>query len=171
MQRLLNPKIYNINVLINSGTLSKEDAKYLTQSVDEHKNIIITGPMGSGKTTILNSLVSYKKTEYIGPIKSENISINDILLISPQNRGVVIEEICIPHDVLSMLLILKIGSNVLTTYPTNKNIREEFLHLFSYSDAKIRDYVAETMNKNEFIQVKMSMNTDGKRSVYEIQEV
>lgn len=59
----------------------------------------------------------------------------------------------------------------MTTYPTNKNIREEFLHLFSYSDAKIRDYVAETMNKNEFIQVKMSMNTDGKRSVYEIQEV
>jgi pilus assembly protein CpaF len=46
----------SINSLIESGTIDANAASFLIQSVQEKKNIFISGGTGSGKTTMLNAL-------------------------------------------------------------------------------------------------------------------
>ena len=50
---------FNINDIINFGTLTSDMAEFLRACVMVRKNIIISGGTGSGKTTLLNVLSNY----------------------------------------------------------------------------------------------------------------
>jgi pilus assembly protein CpaF len=56
--------------LINSGSISREVLDYLIKSVEDRRNILISGGTGSGKTTLLNIISQYiPKTERIVTIE------------------------------------------------------------------------------------------------------
>jgi pilus assembly protein CpaF len=56
--------------LINAGSISREVLDYLIMSVEDRRNILISGGTGSGKTTLLNIISQYiPKTERIVTIE------------------------------------------------------------------------------------------------------
>ncbi len=54
--RKFSNRINSLEVLVNSGSLSKPYAQLLTSCVRLRKNIAVVGATGSGKTTLLNAL-------------------------------------------------------------------------------------------------------------------
>ena len=57
--RKFNTKYFGIDDLVISGSLTAEVASQLRLAVLEHKNILISGGTGTGKTTILTALSSF----------------------------------------------------------------------------------------------------------------
>ena len=51
------PRIWTLSDLVSSDTLSEENKDTLQNAVKERKNIIVSGGTGSGKTTLINSLL------------------------------------------------------------------------------------------------------------------
>lgn len=49
---------YSLNDLVSVGTLSKATAEHLTNAIASHRNILISGGTGTGKTTLLNALAA-----------------------------------------------------------------------------------------------------------------
>ncbi len=70
----------DIQTLIQSGFISVEAAKYLSQAVRDRKTIFLCGGTGSGKTTFLNVLSSFiPKTERVVTIEdSAELSLQGI---------------------------------------------------------------------------------------------
>ncbi|AJD29280.1 type II/IV secretion system protein E [Clostridium sporogenes] len=170
----MDKKISNIdlNALINMKCLSKEEADYLAKSMRENKNIIITGRIGVGKTTLLNSLLDYQDNVNIMTferVKELNLSKIAVPNDSKDSR-LIINEIQNCDDGLGLLYALNMGSSVLGTIYSKGNWHEYFLDLFDGND-NMKKYAEETLSKNKFIQVNISINSDGKRIVDKIQEV
>lgn len=57
--RKFNTRGFTINDLIRIGTLTLEAAEALKKAVQSHKNILISGGTGTGKTTLLNILADF----------------------------------------------------------------------------------------------------------------
>ena len=57
--RKFNAKHFGIEDLVRIGTLTKELANRLKTAVLDHKNILISGGTGTGKTTLLNILANF----------------------------------------------------------------------------------------------------------------
>lgn len=51
------PNLWTLSDLEKSGTISKENKNTLQKAVKERKNIVVSGGTGSGKTTLINSLL------------------------------------------------------------------------------------------------------------------
>lgn len=51
--------IYTIDDYIKNGSISENIAKFLRDSIENGKNIVICGETGSGKTTFMKTLVTY----------------------------------------------------------------------------------------------------------------
>jgi pilus assembly protein CpaF len=59
-----------VEELLNAGSISREVLDYLIKSVEDRRNILISGGTGSGKTTLLNIISQYiPKTERIVTIE------------------------------------------------------------------------------------------------------
>src|ERR1700737_2197435 len=57
--RKFNAKHFGIEDLVHIGTLTKELADRLKKAVLDHRNILISGGTGTGKTTLLNILANF----------------------------------------------------------------------------------------------------------------
>ena len=49
---------FSLNTLVEWGSVTEEAARFLRETVQNHKNIIISGGTGTGKTSLLNALSS-----------------------------------------------------------------------------------------------------------------
>lgn len=182
---LVDRKILDLDTLINTNFISREEANYLIKSIRENKNIIITGNINSGKTTLLNSLLKYQKdarilvSEQIEELElSENIltcenpsslNMKDIAMLNQcKNSRLVIGEIQNCNDGLGLLSALNIGSSVLGTFYSQENWRKDFLNLF---DGNMREYAENMLNKNKFIRINVCRKgKDNKRMVDKIEK-
>lgn len=54
-------RIFSLDDYIKAGSLTKEEAKILSDAVKNHKNIMISGGTASGKTTFANALLNVLK--------------------------------------------------------------------------------------------------------------
>lgn len=182
-------KVFELKILVDMEFISKEEAEYLVKCMKENKNIIITGGFSVGKTTLLNSLLEYQEQHVmmifervkqlildkeilnkniITYKESESISLKDLSVLDTVNSRLVIEEIQNCDDGLGLLYALNIGSSVLGTIYSKGNWREDFLNLFNDN---MKKYAEETLNQNKFIQVNISINSDGNRIVNKIEEM
>lgn len=170
--------------------LSKDEADYLVRCMNENRNIIITGGVSVGKTTLLNSLLGYQEDgmimvcervkeldldeeifnrEIITSQESESISMKDISILNDfKNSRLVIGEIINCDDGLGLLSALNMRSSILGTTQSEGNWRENFLNLFN---GNMKKYAEETLNKNKFIQVSIVKDSNGKRVVKKIEEI
>lgn len=57
--RKFHGHIYTAEELVRVGSLAPEALKVLSAAVEAHKNILISGGTGTGKTTLLNALASF----------------------------------------------------------------------------------------------------------------
>ncbi|MBD5639890.1 Flp pilus assembly complex ATPase component TadA [Clostridium botulinum] len=160
----------DLNALMDMKCLSKEEADYLAKSMRGNKNIIITGRIGIGKTTLLNSLLDYQDNVNIMTFERvKELNLSEIAVPNDsKNSRLIINEIQNSDDGLRLLSALNMGSSVLGTIYSKGNWHKYFLDLFS---GNMKKYAEETLNKNKFIQVNISINSDGKRIVDKIQEV
>lgn len=71
--------------LIDSGTLTEEAAAFLREAVAKEFNVVVTGGMGSGKTTVLNALTDFI-TEVHGPAASL-VVFEDVLELQPRHKN------------------------------------------------------------------------------------
>jgi pilus assembly protein CpaF len=62
---------FSLDELVDSGSIDEEGKRFLVEGIASHKNIIVAGGTGTGKTTVLNALSAF---------------------ISPAERIIVIEE-------------------------------------------------------------------------------
>lgn len=56
--RIPNKNIISLNELVEMGSMTKLQKEYLEYAIKNKKNIILFGGTGTGKTTIINSLIS-----------------------------------------------------------------------------------------------------------------
>ena len=56
-----NKRIFTLDEYVEIGSMRKEQKEYLENAVKEAKNIVIFGGTGTGKTTIINSLIKILK--------------------------------------------------------------------------------------------------------------
>ena len=78
--------IFSFEEYIQKGFITKEGADYLINAVKEHKNILVTGGTGTGKTTFLNTLLQcvelytpYDRTVILEDLSELQSNINDCL--------------------------------------------------------------------------------------------
>ena len=78
--------IFSFEEYIQKGFITKEGADYLVNAVKEHKNILVTGGTGTGKTTFLNTLLKcvelytpYDRTVILEDLSELQSNINDCL--------------------------------------------------------------------------------------------
>lgn len=57
--RKFNARRFGLNDLVRIGTVTEEVARILETAVRSHKNILISGGTGTGKTTLLNILANF----------------------------------------------------------------------------------------------------------------
>lgn len=50
-------RIYTLDEYVEQGILSKDHQVFITNAIEEHKNILVIGATGSGKTTFLNAII------------------------------------------------------------------------------------------------------------------
>ena len=181
-------KIFDMDALISTGFITKEQSDYIIKSMKENKNIVITGDNGSGKSTLLNALLEYQKDvqfiiyERIRELnlsddvlsndtvicqEADSISMKDIVMLNDKTR-LVMGEITASDDGLGLVGALKMGCSVLTTMCCTENCYEYFLSLFSQNT---KQYAKEMFNKTRFIHVKLDYDVvTGSRKVAKIQE-
>ncbi|MGB9661698.1 MAG: CpaF family protein [Moorellaceae bacterium] len=80
------PRPIALEDLINNDAITEELVAYLREVIARGLNVVVTGPMGSGKTTILNALLSLV-TETWGTDASV-IIFEDIAELQPQHENV-----------------------------------------------------------------------------------
>ena len=56
-----NKRIFTLDEYVKIGSMRKEQKEYLENAVKESKNIVVFGGTGTGKTTIINSLIKVLK--------------------------------------------------------------------------------------------------------------
>lgn len=79
-----NQRLMTLEELLDMHTITKVQMRFLQDAVTEHKNIILSGGTGSGKTSLTNSLITI-----IDP-KERLICIEDVkeLMFSPLQKNV-----------------------------------------------------------------------------------
>ena len=78
--------LFSFEEYVQNGFITKECADYLINAVKEHKNILVTGGTGTGKTTFLNTLLKcvelytpYDRTVILEDLSELQSNINDCL--------------------------------------------------------------------------------------------
>jgi pilus assembly protein CpaF len=84
--RKFRPDKYNMQDLIENGTVSQQVADFLRAAVQLRLNIVISGGSGTGKTTFLNALSAYI------PERERIITIEDPIELKLQQRHVISAE-------------------------------------------------------------------------------
>lgn len=86
--------IFSFEEYIQMGFITKEGADYLVNAVKEHKNILVTGGTGTGKTTFLNTLLKcvelytpYDRTVILEDLSELQSNINDCLRMQTRVDG------------------------------------------------------------------------------------
>lgn len=192
---LENKQFLDMESLIGLDFISKEDANILINSMKSNKNIIITGKIKTGKTTLLNALLYFQNdvlftiVEHIKELKlekdleNENVnvkictnssSLNNMsevilnALKNKQDRRLVISESYIEEQLLSLLTGLKLGYSVITTsFFTEGTWKEKFIKRF---DSSLIETVNEINNYNFVIVHTDIDNITGKMKVVQITE-
>lgn len=182
MLSLLRKKqIFHIDTLVSSGYISQENADILIDAMNSNKNIIISGKIRTGKTTLLNALLPYQSNVVLtvienirelqiykssmGNINNNNVEVrtttnlltnmSEIILQAlknKQDRRLVIGEAYMEEDLLSLLSGLKMGYSVLTTTIFNTNWKKGFINRLSNPHIPLND-LAKDINNYNFVVV------------------
>ncbi len=84
--RKFRPERHTIEDLLQNGTLSEPAVEFISASIEQRKNIVVSGGTGTGKTTVLNALSAFiPETERI-------ITIEDPIELKLQQRHVIAME-------------------------------------------------------------------------------
>jgi pilus assembly protein CpaF len=80
------PRMMSLEELVERGALTEEAVSFLREAVAAGLNLVVTGPMGSGKTTVLNALVSIFSDEW-GP-EASLVIFEDVAELQPRHENV-----------------------------------------------------------------------------------
>lgn len=193
-KRLINifeeRKSITLDSLIDMKFISRSQADYLIECVTDNKNILITGSIGVGKTTLLSALIDYISTDRVMVLEeypeicisekslnktiihsknTEHITMKDISTILEMNiKRFIRSEIKSSDDILGVFSVLKNDCSVLgTAYCSSGNWREQFLTFFT-DDTK--NQIEKMMSNYKFVQVDVIIDSKGKRIVSDIKE-
>jgi type IV secretion system protein VirB11 len=50
-------RVFSLDQYVESGILTPEEKEFLCEAIRDHRNILVTGSTGSGKTTLVNGLI------------------------------------------------------------------------------------------------------------------
>ena len=84
--RKFRPERHTIEDLVQNGTFSQEAVEFMSASIGQRKNIVISGGTGTGKTTVLNALSAFI------PESERIITIEDPIELKLQQRHIVAME-------------------------------------------------------------------------------
>lgn len=66
--------LFSLDQYVSNGTMTSEQKEVIHRAVRDHRNIVVTGGTGSGKTTLTNAII------------------NEMVLVNPEERIVIIED-------------------------------------------------------------------------------
>jgi Cdc6-like AAA superfamily ATPase len=180
-------RLTDIKELISLGFLSDKDAKYLISCMNDNKNIVITGKIGSGKTTLANALLSACKeqekiillennvelicNDKMRKIKSDNISLNKILdeaLEKSPNR-IVIDDLRFSSEIFGIAILL--SNKNCCSLCTASTMSDFFSFAFSIVNNDIKRIIEELFREKEFIQVKLTVDYNHNKKIESIQTI
>lgn len=179
-------ELLGIDYLIESGFISEEQLELIVNYIKEKRNIILTGHCGVGKTVLMNILLNLVNGMNLTLIENNKgafnltddfFNDNDVSIVSKDltmndflNKNTkVFNEISSKSDALSLITALNLNNSIFTTicFDFKDDLRERLALFF---DNEIRENTMETLNRNKFIVVNISMK-DRKRIVESIKEI
>lgn len=184
-------ELLDIELLLKNEFITIEQITTILKALYENKNIIITGRVAVGKTTLMNIILNLIEKKDIVLINnrvnefkitdnckssnnitmlSENISIEDISNPNYDRSIFFIDEICNRTNMLSLFTALNTGKQVFTT--TIADFKETDIRkvLIDRISDNMKDYAKTTLNTHKFVIVNVVCN-DGKRYVDKIEEI
>ncbi|MFJ8531111.1 ATPase, T2SS/T4P/T4SS family [Bacillus sp. NPDC094106] len=175
---ILENKVFSLESLREDGCISDVQMGEIKKAIQQNKNILITGHVGAGKTTILKALFEYQlrlfperklvvmedfpEIYHDSNYNQDNIifrnngdlSIKDLCFLqdSKEPTRLIIGEVMDDSDFLAILSGLQVGSSILTTLQGED---------WKRCVGKQQDMLFQT----NFVVIQVSINEAGKRTI------
>lgn len=120
--------IFSFEEYVNKGFITNEGVDYLINAVKQHKNILVTGGTGTGKTTFLNTLLKC------------------VELYTPYDRTIILEDLSELQSNINDCLRMQVRSDA----DTNKNVSMQTLIWLSMRNSPNRIVVGEVRDGSAY---------------------
>ena len=57
-------RVFSLDQYVEAGILTPKEKDFLCRAIEDHRNVLVTGGTGSGKTTFVNALIGEITTQY-----------------------------------------------------------------------------------------------------------
>ena len=57
-------RVFSLDQYVEAGILTPKEKDFLCRAIEDHRNVLVTGGTGSGKTTFVNALIGEVTTQY-----------------------------------------------------------------------------------------------------------
>ena len=120
--------IFSFEEYVKKGFITNEGVDYLINAVKQHKNILVTGGTGTGKTTFLNTLLKC------------------VELYTPYDRTIILEDLSELQSNINDCLRMQVRSDA----DTNKNVSMQTLIWLSMRNSPNRIVVGEVRDGSAY---------------------
>lgn len=120
--------IFSFEEYVKKGFITNEGVEYLINAVKQHKNILVTGGTGTGKTTFLNTLLKC------------------VELYTPYDRTIILEDLSELQSNIKDCLRMQVRSDA----DTNKNVSMQTLIWLSMRNSPNRIVVGEVRDGSAY---------------------
>lgn len=120
--------IFSFEEYVKKGFITNEGVEYLINAVKQHKNILVTGGTGTGKTTFLNTLLKC------------------VEVYTPYDRTIILEDLSELQSNIKDCLRMQVRSDA----DTNKNVSMQTLIWLSMRNSPNRIVVGEVRDGSAY---------------------
>jgi type IV secretory pathway ATPase VirB11/archaellum biosynthesis ATPase len=172
--------IFPMSYYISSNFLSQEQADLLKAAIIKNRNILITGDAATGKTCLMNTLLTYKKDkrmivfdkynrlnqdsqdDNIEIVNNDNFKISEIL--SKDIDTYVLEEVESKEDIADFLFMLNTCNGVIATTQYTGHT------LLTSAGPNMAKYIKNTVNNSNLLEVHICIKNNS-RMIDRIEEI